>query len=111
MRIMSIYLVEFHKKLYKLHVRNYNKNMYHEFQISGMACVSCQQNIQKAVSKMHGVHKVNVNLVSATMTLECDENVTPQSIINQVKSIGYDAKERTQQSIAPVHNQQQLKKN
>ena len=61
------------------------------FTISGMACASCQHNIQKAVSKMRGVRNVNVNLVSATMTLDCDEKIIPDMIIDKVTSIGYGA--------------------
>lgn len=83
-----------------------------EFNITGMACASCQHNIQKAVSKMRGVRKVNVNLVSATMSLECDENITAQSIIDKVTSIGYGATERDSQTPAAANNQQApLKKN
>ena len=78
--------------------------MYREFEITGMACASCQNNIQKAVSKMHGVRKVNVNLVSSTMTLECDDNVTAQSIINQVTSLGYGATERSANSNVTTGN-------
>ena len=86
--------------------------MYREFNITGMACASCQHNIQKAVSKMRGVRKVNVNLVSATMSLECDDNITAQAIIDKVSSIGYGATERDSQSPATTDNQQnQLKKN
>ena len=67
--------------------------MYHEFAISGMACASCQNNIQKTVSKMPGIRKVNVNLVTNTMTLECADSVSAQSIIDKVTSIGYGATE------------------
>ncbi len=82
-----------------------------EFNITGMACASCQHNIQKAVSKMRGVRKVNVNLVSATMTLECDDNITAQSIIDKVTSIGYGAIERDSQAPTATDNKQPLKKN
>lgn len=85
--------------------------MYREFNITGMACASCQHNIQKAVSKMRGVRKVNVNLVSAMMSLECDDNITAQSIIDKVTSIGYGATECDSQSSPATNNQQQLKKN
>ena len=85
--------------------------MYREFNITGMACASCQHNIQKAVGKMRGVRKVNVNLVSATMSLECDDNITAQSIIDKVTSIGYGATERDAQNPATNNEQPQLKKN
>jgi len=85
--------------------------MYREFQITGMACASCQHNIQKAVSKMHGVHNVNVNLVSSIMTLQCDDDITSQAIIDQVTKIGYGATERDVTTDATSYTQQQLKKN
>ena len=66
-----------------------------EFNITGMVCAGCQQNIQKTVKKMKGVRKVNVNLVSATMTVDFDDRLTAQDIIDQVTSIGYGAEERT----------------
>ncbi len=84
--------------------------MYREFDITGMACASCQHNIQKAVSKMKGVRNVNVNLVSATMTLECDDNITDQSIIDKVTSIGYGATERNN-STNLTPNKKPVKKN
>ena len=85
--------------------------MQREFNITGMACASCQHNIQKAVSKMRGIRKVNVNLVSATMSLECDENITAQAIIDKVVSIGYGATERDSQAPTSNNIQPQLKKN
>lgn len=91
--------------------KNYKKNMYLEFNLTGMACASCQHNIQKTISKMRGVHKVNVNLVSATMSLECDDNITAQSIIDKVTSIGYGATERDTHSLPSTDNKSPLKKN
>lgn len=109
---MSILQVGFCKKLYNLGTKYYIRNMYREFEITGMACASCQHNVQKAVSKMRGVKKVNVNLVSSTMTLECDDKITAQDIINQVTSIGYGAIERKNQNLLNSDSkQQQLKKN
>ena len=42
---------------------------------------------------MPGIRKVNVNLVTNTMTLECADSVSAQSIIDKVSSIGYGATE------------------
>ena len=84
--------------------------MKRKFSITGMACASCQQNIQKAVNGIRGVSNVNVNLVSATMTLECDNNVSAQSIIEKVSSIGYEAIELDNQISNTTEEKQQLKK-
>jgi|GEM_PF-4858724 len=85
--------------------------MYREFEITGMACAACQHNVQKAVSKMRGVRKVNVNLVSSTMTLECDDNITSQSIIDKVTSIGYGATESDGHTTTSLNTEKQVKKN
>ncbi|MGN0818768.1 MAG: heavy metal translocating P-type ATPase [Christensenellaceae bacterium] len=65
-----------------------------EFDITGMTCASCQQNVQKTVSKLKGVDSVFVNLVSNAMVVECDNNLNSSDIIKAVKSIGYGASER-----------------
>lgn len=82
-----------------------------EFEITGMACAACQHNVQKAVSKMRGVRKVNVNLVSATMTLECDDNISAQAIIDTVSRVGYGATERSTQNHTTTNGDKQVKKN
>ena len=85
--------------------------MYREFEITGMACASCQSNIQKAVSKMRGVHKVNVNLVSNSMSLECDDNLSAQMIIDKITSLGYGATECEHNSNQTITASNQVKKN
>ncbi|MBO4725993.1 MAG: heavy-metal-associated domain-containing protein [Clostridia bacterium] len=84
--------------------------MYREFKISGMACASCQHNIQKNVSKIQGVRNVNVNLISAIMTLECDDNITAQAIIDTVNQIGYGATECNHHNFT-TDNHRPVKKN
>ena len=85
--------------------------MIREFKITGMACAACQHNIQKAVSKLRGVRNVNVNLVSATMTLECDDNVSTKNIIDTVTKIGYGAYERNSKNDSAINADKQVKKN
>lgn len=87
--------VNIDKRICQKKFRQYNKDMEKEFNVTGMVCAGCQQNIQKTVKKMKGVRKVNVNLVSATMTVDFDDRITPQAIIDKVTSIGYGATERT----------------
>lgn len=79
--------------------------MTREFDIFGMTCASCQQNIQKTISKIKGVQAVTVNLVSNTMVVESDDKVSANEIIKKVVSIGYNATERgTQTSTATDDN-------
>ncbi len=65
-----------------------------EFDITGMTCASCQSNIQKAVCKIKGVKKADVNLVSNSMQVECDDKLDSSTIIKKVESIGYGASEK-----------------
>ena len=45
-----------------------------KFNITGMTCSSCVSHVEKAVNKIDGIKKVNVNLLSNSMIVEFDEN-------------------------------------
>ena len=66
--------------------------MIQKFDIQGMTCSSCSAHVEKAVSKLAGINKVNVNLLSNNMTVEFDENLLKsQDIIQAVIEAGYSA--------------------
>ncbi len=63
-----------------------------KFDIQGMTCSSCQSHVEKAVSKLEGIQKVNVNLLSNNMIVEYDENTLDnKKIIKAVGDAGYGA--------------------
>ena len=63
-----------------------------KFNITGMTCSSCVSHVEKAVNKIDGIKKVNVNLLSNSMMVEFDENKTnKESIIKAVIEAGYGA--------------------
>lgn len=63
-----------------------------KYNVSGMFCAACVNHVYKAVSKIDGVNTVNVNLMSASMIVNFDENkVNDFDIINSVKKIGFNA--------------------
>lgn len=63
-----------------------------KFSVTGMTCAACQANVTKAVSRLDGVKKVDVNLLNGTMTAEFDESVvSEESIVSAVEEIGYGA--------------------
>lgn len=71
--------------------RNIN-NMNKKFDVKGMTCASCQAHVQKAVSNLEGVKKVNVNLLTNSMEVEYDESIcSPDLISSSVSKIGYKA--------------------
>ncbi|MBQ2771049.1 MAG: copper-translocating P-type ATPase, partial [Clostridia bacterium] len=62
------------------------------FIVTGMTCAACQANVTRTVSKLTGVEKVEVNLLSGEMTLDYDENLLSQeTVIAAVQKAGYGA--------------------
>ncbi len=63
-----------------------------QFLVTGMTCAACQSNVQKKVSRLDGVRKADVNLISGTMKADLDLDVVqPQDLIEAVEAIGYGA--------------------
>ncbi len=65
--------------------------MREKFTVTGMTCSACQAHVDKAVRKLDGVTEVNVNLLGGTMSVDHDERVTPQAIVEAVARAGYGA--------------------
>ncbi len=62
--------------------------------IKGMHCASCSTLINKALDKVDGVSKANVNLTTNKATIEFDKKKTSiNELIQTVKDKGYDASE------------------
>lgn len=63
-----------------------------KFSVTGMTCAACQANVTKAVSRLDGVKKVDVNPLNGSMTAEFDESVvSEENIVSAVEEIGYGA--------------------
>lgn len=67
--------------------------MKHEtYQVTGMSCSACSSRVEKAVSKLEGIEKASVNLLTNSMQVDYDETVlTSQKIIDAVVGAGYGA--------------------
>lgn len=67
--------------------------MKHEtYQVTGMSCSACSARVEKAVSKLEGIEKASVNLLTNSMQIDYDETVlTGQAIIDAVVDAGYGA--------------------
>ncbi len=73
------------------------------FNITGMTCSACSSHVEKAVSKLNGVQKVSVNLLSGKMAVE-HQGITAEDIAAAVQNAGYGAQivaNGTQNSGAP----------
>ena len=67
--------------------------MKQKFDISGMTCSACSTHVEKSVSKLEGIKKVNVNLLQNSMVAEFDEKaLSIDDIISAVKQGGYGAR-------------------
>ncbi|MBE6878015.1 MAG: heavy metal translocating P-type ATPase [Ruminococcaceae bacterium] len=66
--------------------------MEQKFNVTGMTCSACSSKVEREVSKTEGVRKVTVNLLTNSMQVDFDENITNNSkIISTVVKAGYDA--------------------
>ncbi len=65
--------------------------MKEKFTVTGMTCSACQAHVDKAVRKLAGVADVNVNLLGGTMSVDHDDSVTTQAIVDAVVKAGYGA--------------------
>lgn len=67
--------------------------MKHEtYQVTGMSCSACSSRVEKAVSKLEGIEKASVNLLTNSMQVDYNETIlTSQAIIDAVVKAGYGA--------------------
>lgn len=63
-----------------------------QYIVTGMTCAACQAHVEKAVSGVPGVDRVNVSLLTHSMTVE--GAAAPESIISAVQNAGYDAEQK-----------------
>ena len=63
------------------------------FEITGMSCSACSSAVSAAVTKLEGIIKADVNLLTNTMFVTYNEEVTDtDAIISAVNNAGYGAK-------------------
>lgn len=63
-----------------------------KFKITGMTCAACQANVTKAVCKLKGTEKADVNLLSELLTVSFDEaKLSEDDFVKAVNAIGYGA--------------------
>ena len=62
------------------------------FLISGMSCSACSAAVERAVSKLNGIKKAEVNLLANSMYTEFSEDLlSVEDIISAVTDAGYKA--------------------
>jgi Cu+-exporting ATPase len=71
--------------------------------ISGMTCAACAKRIEKAVGKMGGVERADVNFATEKLTVEYDGAALPLSAIQgRISEIGYGVIEETKNSSVAI---------
>ncbi|UYM82970.1 heavy metal translocating P-type ATPase [Heyndrickxia coagulans] len=66
--------------------------------ITGMTCAACANRIEKNLSKVEGVKKVNVNLATEKATVQYDpKQATVENLIEKVEKTGYGVLEEKAQ--------------
>ncbi|MDO4260498.1 MAG: heavy metal translocating P-type ATPase [Eubacteriales bacterium] len=66
--------------------------MKQKFNVTGMSCSACSAHVEKAVSKVPGVDKVQVNLLQNSMVVEYAEGAADErTIVSAVEAAGYGA--------------------
>ncbi len=72
------------------------------FNITGMSCAACSARVERAVGKLPGMQRVQVNLLTGSMQAVFDPQLqSPGSIIAAVESAGYGAS--LAEAKAPAH--------
>ena len=62
------------------------------YDVSGMSCSACSAAIERAVGKLDGVSRCEVNLLANKMTVDYDETtLNSDTIISAVDHAGYHA--------------------
>ena len=61
-----------------------------QFIIRGMHCASCALTIERALKGVVGVKNANVNIASEKATVEFDDSVSKESLVEAVKKSGYE---------------------
>ncbi|HHH36915.1 MAG TPA: copper-translocating P-type ATPase [Gammaproteobacteria bacterium] len=61
------------------------------FAIEGMSCAACVRRVERALTRLDGVHRAEVNLATARATVHFDpERVSPGQLVEGVRRAGYE---------------------
>lgn len=81
--------------------------MKENFDVTGMTCSACSSRVEKCVSKLAGVEKVSVNLLTNSMQVEYrEEELSQRQIVDAVVKAGYGAFPRTEGKASVSANSQ-----
>jgi copper ion binding protein len=64
--------------------------MTQEFTVPTMSCQHCVNAITKEVSSLSGVQNVKVDLGSKRVSVQANDNVSTETIVQAINEAGYD---------------------
>lgn len=63
----------------------------HQLKVTGMTCAACVARVEKVVSRVPGVHGIEVNLATETARISADPSVPLHKLVASVEKAGYAA--------------------
>jgi len=58
--------------------------------VTGMTCATCVATIEKGLSKLHGVSRININLATEKASIEYDPGkVDIKALMDTISDVGY----------------------
>ncbi len=64
--------------------------MVKQFTVPSMSCQHCVNAITKEVSNIEGVRNININLNTKRVSVEADDRIPTDMLIDAIKEAGYD---------------------
>ena len=61
--------------------------------VTGMTCNHCVKHVDSAIREVQGVQKVDVDLASGEVYVNCDDSASINSVIEAISNEGYSAVE------------------
>src|SRR5699024_5325131 len=81
-----------------------------ELDVFGMTCAACSTRIEKGINKQQGIERASVKLANETATLEYNPGlIEADDIIDKIKALGYDAKQRVDAEGKETYKEKELK--
>ncbi len=77
-------------------------NMSQKYKIAGMMCAGCVANVERSVSKLDNVLKVDINLLTNSMEVVFKGDVNDAEVIKAVTDAGYGANVFEKQAISEI---------
>ncbi len=77
------------------------------FDVFGMSCAACSSSIEKTISKLDGIKKVHVSLLTNSMKVSYEPSlINVEKIAKTVESLGYKAKLKENGKVAKIKNEE-----